>query len=211
MTAVCVVAGVAAVCSFAHMQSLAAQHGEEWRSWLIPLSVDGMLVASTLAIVDRRRAGLPAGWVPWFGLALGILASLAANVAAAQPNPIARIIAAWPPVAFAVAVETLVIVLRGTAVGVSDRKFGPEFDTEPPSVPETPDRTSHHERVTSPGPRGMDVPRAPRKPARATTRAVPADLVSATRARMPIGRRKLASELGVSEHQARELLRVVMA
>lgn len=105
---------VAAIVSYNHMYELATKAGEDWRAALIPLSVDGMLVAATLAIVDRRRARQPAGWVPWTGLGLGLFASLAANIAAAQPEFAAQAIAAWPPVALAISIETLVIVLRNT-------------------------------------------------------------------------------------------------
>lgn len=181
VASVLLVALVAAVCSYAHMQALAERSGEAWRSWIIPLSVDGMLVASTLAIVDRRRAGLAAGWVPWFGLSLGILASLAANVAAARPDSIARIIAAWPPVAFAVAVETLVIVLRGTADVVSVRNSGPKVQSE-----------------TLPAP-------SPPKPP--IVSSAPDSLLSRTEQLLPIGRRALSERLDITEHQARELLR----
>jgi hypothetical protein len=113
IASVVLVAVVAAVISYCHMHELTLRSGEEWRSVLIPFSVDGMLVATTLAIVDRRRANLPAGWVPWTGLGLGLVASLVANIAAARPELVAQLVAAWPPVALAVSIETLVIVLRG--------------------------------------------------------------------------------------------------
>lgn len=181
VASVLLVALVAAVCSYAHMQALAERSGEAWRSWIIPLSVDGMLVASTLAIVDRRRAGLAAGWVPWFGLSLGILASLAANVAAARPDSIARIIAAWPPVAFAVAVETLVIVLRGTAADASlHDTYTYGHDEAPDFIP-------------------LDIPAAPVAPSD--------DLLTRARALGPgAGRRTVARTLGVSDYKARTLL-----
>ncbi|GAA4964936.1 DUF2637 domain-containing protein [Pseudonocardia tropica] len=114
VASVALVALVAAVVSYAHIYELAERSGEGWRAALVPLSVDGMLLASTLAIVDRRRVRRPVGWVPWFGLVLGIVASLAANVAAAQPTVEARLVAAWPPVALAVSIEVAALVLRGT-------------------------------------------------------------------------------------------------
>lgn len=177
VASVLLVALVAAVCSYAHMQNLAARSGEEWRSTIIPLSVDGMLVASTLAIVDRRRAGLPAGFVPWLGLSLGILASLAANVAAARPDGIARVIAAWPPLAFAVAVETLVIVLRGRGVGEK------VTDNIPANIP-------------------APAPPAPSRPQSSSVARTP-DKKSSKRGH---GRVALARELGISEYEARRLL-----
>lgn len=112
VAAVLLVAAVAATCSYAHLYDLATAHGEGWRASLVPLSIDGMLVAATLAIVSQRRQRKPAGWVPWLGLVLGILASLAGNVAAAHADVIARLIAGWPPAALAVSIETLVVILR---------------------------------------------------------------------------------------------------
>jgi hypothetical protein len=171
------------------MQHLAQTAGEEWRSWIIPLSVDGMLVASTLAIVDRRRAGLPAGWVPWLGLSLGILASLAANVAAARPDPIARVIAAWPPLAFAVAVETLVIVLRGTATDAINGSTLLES------------RTSEPDRIDADDKPPDLTPPAPSKP-----KSVSVAQTSDSSPTKTPGRRALARSLGISEYEARKLV-----
>lgn len=131
VSAVLLVALVAATCSYAHLYELAVQHGEGWRASLIPLSIDGMLVAATLAIVTQRRHNKPAGWVPWLGLTLGIVASLLGNVAAAHPDVIARLIASWPPVALAISIETLVVILR-TTVEVETPKPAPKPAVKPP-------------------------------------------------------------------------------
>jgi hypothetical protein len=125
VVSVLLVAVVAAIVSFNHMFELASKAGEEWRATLIPLSVDGMLVAATLAIVDRRRVKQPAGLVPWIGLGLGLVASLAANIAAARPEVVAQCVAAWPPVALALSIETLVIVLRNTTAKAEVRAAAP--------------------------------------------------------------------------------------
>jgi len=77
--AVVAVAGVAAVASYEHMRALASVAGEGWRSWLLPVSVDGLAVAASMTILVRRRAGLPAGVLPWAALLLGLGASLAAT------------------------------------------------------------------------------------------------------------------------------------
>jgi hypothetical protein len=55
----------------------------------------------------RRRAGLPAGGLAWAALLMGLGASMAANVAAAQPTVAGRLVAAWPPVALLLAYELL--------------------------------------------------------------------------------------------------------
>jgi hypothetical protein len=104
---VAVVALVAAAASYQHQRSLAALAGEGWLAWALPVSVDGMMLATGRSILRRRRAGIPAPFLSWFGVTLGFVASVAANVAAAHPTPVGRLIAAWPPVALFIAYETL--------------------------------------------------------------------------------------------------------
>ena len=65
VAAVLLVAAVAAVVSYAHMQEVADRAGEQWRAWLLPLSVDGLVVAASMALLTRRRAGLPGGRLAW--------------------------------------------------------------------------------------------------------------------------------------------------
>ena len=105
--AVLLVAAVAAVVSFAHMREVADRAGEQWRAWLLPLSVDGLVIAASMVLVTRRRGGLPGGRIAWCALLGGVGASLAANIAAAEPTVTARLVAAWPALAFAVAFELL--------------------------------------------------------------------------------------------------------
>ncbi len=105
--AVVVVALVAAVVSYEHMREVGAAAGEGWRSWLLPLSVDGLIVAASMTMLVRRRRGQRAGWLAWSSLLLGIAASIAANVASADPGPIPRLVAAWSPLALLLAVELL--------------------------------------------------------------------------------------------------------
>lgn len=147
---VLLVAAVAAVVSYYHLYELARIHGEGWRAGLIPLSIDGMLVAATLAIVSQRRQRRPAGWVPWLGLILGIGASLLGNIAAASPDVIARLIAGWPPAALAVAIETLVVILRNPLAAPKIRARSRELNAphelpakvEPAALKEKPAKTS---------------------------------------------------------------------
>jgi len=81
--------------------------GEGWLAWVLPVSVDGMMLATGRSILRRRRTGIAAPFLSWFGLTLGLVASVAANVAAAEPTLVGRLIAAWPPVALFIAYETL--------------------------------------------------------------------------------------------------------
>jgi hypothetical protein len=115
--AVLSVALVAAIASYEHMRALAELAGEGWRSWLLPISVDGLAVAASMTMLVRRRAGLSAGALAWVALLLGLGASLAANVAAAEPTVQGRLVAAWPPVGLLLSYELLMqqIKARGGA------------------------------------------------------------------------------------------------
>jgi hypothetical protein len=115
--AVLSVALVAAIASYEHMRALAELAGEGWRSWLLPISVDGLAVAASMTMLVRRRAGLPTGTLAWVALLLGLGASLAANVAAAEPTVQGRLVAAWPPLGLLLSYELLMqqIKARGGA------------------------------------------------------------------------------------------------
>jgi Protein of unknown function (DUF2637) len=115
--AVLSVALVAAVASYEHMRALAAVAGEGWRSWLLPVSVDGLAVAASMTMLVRRRAGQRAGVLPWVALLLGLGASLAANVAAADPTVVGRLVAAWPPVGLLLSYELLLQQTNGARGG----------------------------------------------------------------------------------------------
>jgi hypothetical protein len=48
---------IAAVVSYSHMQQLGNHHGEEWRSYLIPISIDGLMAAASMVLLTAS---------PWF-------------------------------------------------------------------------------------------------------------------------------------------------
>ncbi|MGH3375899.1 MAG: DUF2637 domain-containing protein [Actinoallomurus sp.] len=57
VVSVALLAGIAAVVSFGDIRELALRHGEpQWSAALIPLSVDGMVVAASMSVL------LQAGW-----------------------------------------------------------------------------------------------------------------------------------------------------
>lgn len=182
VVAVVVVSVVAAVVSYAHMRAVAHVAGEGWRAEILPLSVDGLLVAASLVLLLRRRAGRAAGGLVWTSMLLGVGASLAANVAAAEPTVLGRVVAAWPPLAFFLTFELLVQVLR-----------------ERPAVGE----------IQTPGGRGvaqLRVVAAPGHPQPGDEPPVALPGRVAELAAAGAGRRRIARELGMSEHQARLLL-----
>ena len=107
-------AAVAAFMSYGHLRAVAESHGEDAAA-LFPVSVDGLIVAASLVLLVQRRSGQPGGALPWAGLLLGIAATIAGNIASAEPNAVARLVAAWPPCAFALAYEFLLSLLRPPA------------------------------------------------------------------------------------------------
>jgi hypothetical protein len=81
----------------AHIRQLAASHGQTgWHAHAFPLSVDGIEIVASLILFADRRGGRRSGWLPWAALAIGTAGSLTANIAAAGPDPVSRVIAGWP-------------------------------------------------------------------------------------------------------------------
>jgi len=124
--AVGLLALIAGVVSFGHMHELAREAGERsLTAALIPFSVDGMIVASSMSLLVDSRAGRRGGVLPWTLLVLGSAASLAANVAAAVPTAEGRVIAAWPSFALMGAYELLMRQVRHAAssgLGTDERR-----------------------------------------------------------------------------------------
>ncbi|PRX48702.1 uncharacterized protein DUF2637 [Prauserella shujinwangii] len=230
------VALVAAIASYTHMRELAAAHGEAWLAFLVPLSVDGLLVVASLVIVNARRSRGETPWLAWTALIVGVLVSLAANVAAAEPDLVSRLVAAWPPLAFAVSFELVLRLVRQVphqADNLATHRVpglveNPAPEVGPPGEPEP-----HHQvapapdtsledignQVHQPGEKkGATRPRTTRRKARqAPGRQVDdalvdraTDLVAAGKEEgRQVGRARLARELCITENQARQVLRQV--
>ncbi|WP_017627774.1 DUF2637 domain-containing protein [Nocardiopsis chromatogenes] len=149
--AVKMLAGIAAVVSYSHMFELAQRHGKpEWRAALFPLSVDGMIIASSMTLLADARRGRRGGLLPWTLLILGSLASLTANVSVAEPTAWSAVIHAWPSFALAGAFELLMRELR--------REQGASAENAPdePGATANPVTAEQHDR---PGQGNVDRPR----------------------------------------------------
>jgi hypothetical protein len=115
------VAAVAAVASYEHAYALVQAHGEVgWTGRMVPLTVDGLIYASSMVMLDsaRRRTRVPvlARWL----LGLGTAATLAANVAHGLGHgPVGAAVAAWPAIALVGSYELLMMIIRGSR-GVPD-------------------------------------------------------------------------------------------
>lgn len=114
--AVVSVSAVAAVTSYKHAYALVRAHCEAgWTGRLVPLTVDGLVYASSMVMLDaaRWKTSVPA-LARWL-LSLGIVATLAANVAQGLGHGlIGAAVAAWPAVALVGSYELLMIVIRGS-------------------------------------------------------------------------------------------------
>ena len=74
------VAAVAAVASYEHAYDLVRAHGESgWTARMVPLTVDGLIYASSMVMFDSARCKVPVPPLARWLLGLGIAATLAAT------------------------------------------------------------------------------------------------------------------------------------
>jgi hypothetical protein len=110
------VAAVAAVASYEHAYALIRAHGEEgWTGHLVPLTVDRLIYASSMVMLDSARRKTPVPTLARWLLGLGIAATLAANVAHGLGHgPVGAAVAAWPAIALVGSYELLMMVIRSS-------------------------------------------------------------------------------------------------
>lgn len=199
-----VVAAIAAWSSYHHMVEVAQGVGERPDvAYVLPLSVDGMLVVASVAMVDDRRSGRRVRWSARLAFVAGVIASVAANVAAAEGTWGARIVAAWPAVALLLTVELLSRAGRPVkgVHAVDTPGESPEASQVAAPVPaEVPAAVLPAERAAPRRRRGPA--KAPRRPV-AQTRAL-AERIAQEHPDMP--RAEVAERLGISDRRLREVL-----
>jgi hypothetical protein len=127
---VCAVAGFAAVVSYSHIYGLGRVHGQDGTAArLLPLSVDGLILAASLVLLHEARNDRDAPRLARFMLWLGIAATIGANIAyGAGYGLLGATISAWPAVAFIGSVEIAMQQVR--------RARGPEVVPAVPLVPD---------------------------------------------------------------------------
>ncbi|MDG6110249.1 DUF2637 domain-containing protein [Dactylosporangium aurantiacum] len=211
------VATIAAWSSWSHMVHVALRHGERPEvAYVLPISVDGMLIVASAVMVEDKRNGHRVRWSARIAFVAGVAASVAANIAAAQPTVGARIVAAWPAVAMLLVVEML----------SRAKPANPATDITPPnegdadSRTDDPASTTLDASLTGPAKPSSDL--APEPPpfvqdessadtshgVRRRRRSGPtADVVARMLAERPDARpADIAKEAGVSERHVRRLL-----
>ncbi len=118
---VILLAAIAALVSYKHMFLLVRRHGEEsWTAALLPVSVDGMIAASSMSLLLDSRYGRRSGLLPWALLIIGSTASLAANVAVTEPSVVGRLIAGRPSCALIRVLRAVDGQIRRTAATAAE-------------------------------------------------------------------------------------------
>jgi hypothetical protein len=106
------VAVVIALCSYAvsatSLYALGRHAGYSWwQAAAVPVVADGPAIYGMFRIVSRSRRGAPGAGYGWFLVIAGTAASIGGNVAHAQPDLVAQVIAAAIPLAVLAMLEGL--------------------------------------------------------------------------------------------------------
>ena len=84
--------------------------------------IDGLVYASSMVVLYAARHRLPAPALARWLLALGIVATLAANVAHGwAAGPVGAVVAAWPAASLVGSYELLLWLVRTAAGGTEPR------------------------------------------------------------------------------------------
>ena len=138
---VCAVAAFAAVVSYSHVYGLGRVHGQDGTAArLLPLSVDGLILAASLVLLHEARNDRDAPRLARLMLWLGIAATIGANIAyGAGYGLLGALISAWPAVAFIGTVEIAMQQVR--------QARAPRAVTSKPDMPEVPGDVEQAVRV----------------------------------------------------------------
>jgi hypothetical protein len=126
------VAAFAAIVSYSHIYDLGRAHGQDGTAArLLPLSVDGLILAASLVLLHEARNGRPAPALARFALWLGVGATIAANGAYGLPyGGVGMVLSTWPGAAFVIAVELLMLLVRRSRMGIASALVaGPASDS----------------------------------------------------------------------------------
>ncbi|HTA09082.1 MAG TPA: DUF2637 domain-containing protein, partial [Streptosporangiaceae bacterium] len=117
IVAVLIVAAVAASFSYLHALEVVGQHSRpSIMNNAFPLTVDGLIYAGSMVLLNDARRGLDAHPLAWFALGLGISATLTVNVVSGLAfGVVGAIVSAWPAVALILSYELLMIIVRRSA------------------------------------------------------------------------------------------------
>lgn len=136
------VAAFAAIVSYSHIFELGVLHHQiGTAARLLPLSVDGLIASASLVMLHAARRELPVPWLARAMLALGVGATVAANVGYGLPfGWLSAVVSAWPAVAFVGSVEMAVRFVRDARQdgGGGQGKVAAAVADSPASTPDNP-------------------------------------------------------------------------
>jgi hypothetical protein len=226
---VLILAAIAAAGSFTHIKQTAAEHGQHgWMAWAVAVCIDLTCVMAARERQRDKRTGRNPRALSWPTVVLcgGILLSLAANLAQAQPTAWGWLAAATPAGAFLIAVSMLErranTAHRETAPASVSMAVPPSFgvptvrepvrDAVPAPSPSPALGTGrqddqHDSRIPSPSPSAPSAADGPAPALLDFARRVATE--HHQRHGRPITRDALRARLGVSNALASELLRHV--
>lgn len=190
------VGGPAAVASYRHARDVIAANGDPVMAPWLALTTDGMLLAALVVIWVRRHRDEAAGLGPWAAFWAGMAATIAANLADAQRTAEGYVVALWPPVCLAITLELVALVATRTA---AQQDSAPAESAED-EVDETPEGDRYPDLVA------VDDHGVSRRWETAPPAGEPAGDRAGQLIAEGVGRRRLARELGIKEHEARQLL-----
>jgi hypothetical protein len=104
-------------CPNLHAWEVVRAHGESGLVGRVyPGTVDGLIYAASMTLLDAARRGVPAPRLARWLLGAGIGATLFANVlAGAAAGPLGAAVATWPALALVGSYELLMVMIRGQA------------------------------------------------------------------------------------------------
>ena len=133
------VAGIAAYVSYWHAFEVVRAHGETGiTARLEPATIDGLVYSSSMVVLYAARHRLPVPGLARWLLALGIVATLAANVAHGWSHgPVGAAVAAWPAASLVGSYELLLWLIRTAAAVTVAREPAADHGVDPADHPVT--------------------------------------------------------------------------
>ena len=91
-------------------------------AWIFAILLDGMVVTGSLGVILSSLVGM-SSWYSWLLTTIGVVASIATNVASSPHDFTARLVHSAPPAIFALSIEGLLRIYRTSAVASSQREI----------------------------------------------------------------------------------------
>jgi hypothetical protein len=100
--------------SYQHAYELVRSHGESGvTARLVPFTVDGLIWAASMVVLDASRRGQPVPRLAAWSLGAGIVATVGANLAhGVGHGPIGALVSTWPALALVGSFELLMTLIR---------------------------------------------------------------------------------------------------